>query len=657
MSSLRELIGLHTALDQPSTPGQRRRRAPVWPEQGQLFLHFSLRRLLGRGAFSRVYLATEPPLGDRLVAVKLSVRSGGEAATLGRLSHPNVVPVHSVQEDPASGLTVVCMPYHGSATLRHVLDRAIAGPRLPDRAAALLEAVQDPFGRETASEEAPPAPDARLRRGTYVDGVVIVIAQLADALAFIHAREVYHRDLKPSNVLMTPQGKPMLLDFNLAQDPRCDILRQGGTLPYMSPEQLRATIVGNAAAWAALDARSDLFSLGVILYELLTGHHPFGPLPPQLSEDELRAWLLERQERGPVPVGQRNPWVNGWLARVVARCLAADAGQRYGQAAELAAALRSGLSWRRRMGRWLVRRRTVIAAAGLLAALPAVYFLARDQASPTPEAVVASEPESIRLLKQGWAAYDQGQYRKAVAILDQATKADSQLASAWYARGRAQQKLRHFEEALGDFESAYRLKPDGRTRACQGHCASLLRRRDDAIGYYEEAIKAGYKPAEVYSNLGYWYLRLGRPRKRQTAKEYLDLAIQANPRLQAVHYLRAQADLKKALSYSDYFPKAGLEDIETALRLGPQTADLHYTAARLYAVAARVDSKRKEHLDRACGHLKKALLHGQHPGSLKTEFAILEDHEPFKDLLNWPVPKNPPRLASQLIDPVPEKDR
>ena len=94
-----------------------------WPEPGECFLGFTLIAELGRGTFGRVFLASEPALGGRLVALKVAPQGGQEAETLGKLRHPNIMPVYSVQEDRASGLTAVCMPYLGRATFRDVRRR------------------------------------------------------------------------------------------------------------------------------------------------------------------------------------------------------------------------------------------------------------------------------------------------------------------------------------------------------------------------------------------------------------------------------------------------------------------------------------------------------------------------------------------------------
>ncbi len=122
-----------------------------------------------------------------------------------------------------------------------------------------------------------------MTRGLYVDGIVHPGVQLAEALAYTHSQGILYRDLKPSNVLLAPSGKPMLLDFNLSCDVQFDVNRVGGTLPYMPPEQIRDVRMPPADGRLTGDPRSDVFSLGVILYELLAGRLPFGDLPHGLQ--------------------------------------------------------------------------------------------------------------------------------------------------------------------------------------------------------------------------------------------------------------------------------------------------------------------------------------------------------------------------------------
>src|SRR5262249_15462451 len=154
---------------------------------------FSLLRELGRGTFACVYLAAEPALGNRLVAVKVSQHGTAEAEILGRLTHRNIVPIHSVKKDPLTGFTVVCMPYLGSATLCDLLSQIRSSGHLPTSAASILEASQDRVASEYIQLNRQ-ATEPLLRRGTYVDGILNLGVQLAEALAFIHSLGICHCD-------------------------------------------------------------------------------------------------------------------------------------------------------------------------------------------------------------------------------------------------------------------------------------------------------------------------------------------------------------------------------------------------------------------------------------------------------------------------------
>src|SRR5262249_12027406 len=152
---------------------------------------------------------------------------------------------------------------------------------------------------------------------------VNIIVQVAEALDAAHAETVVHRDLKPHNIMVTDAGKVFVMDFGLARTAEsAGITRTGallGTPAYMSPEQAKG---------APLDTRSDLFSLGIIFYEMLTGQVPF-------QADTMLAMLLKRTQEPPVPPAQVNPEIPQVLSDIVMRCLAIDPAQRYQTAREL----------------------------------------------------------------------------------------------------------------------------------------------------------------------------------------------------------------------------------------------------------------------------------------------------------------------------------
>lgn len=327
------------------------------PPVGGRFLGFRLCGELGRGAFGRVYLARQGDLADRLVALKVSADVAGETRVLAQLQHTNVVPVYSVHR--LGPLQAVCMPYLGATTLADTLADLKQQATMPASGAGLLSSLRSRSGRAAAPPGTPGGPPAeapavgdpagapanphaeRLRRLSYVPAVLWLVARVADGLAHAHERGIFHRDLKPANILFADDGEPLLLDFNLAADTKLRVHASaalvGGTLPYMAPEHLAAFRDGAAA----VDARSDLYALGVILHELLTGRHLF-PIRPGTTDEVIAAMTADRL--GPAPDARRaNPSVSPAVASIVARCLAPDPDRRYQSARQLQDDLRRQL--------------------------------------------------------------------------------------------------------------------------------------------------------------------------------------------------------------------------------------------------------------------------------------------------------------------------
>jgi serine/threonine protein kinase/tetratricopeptide (TPR) repeat protein len=410
------------------------------PGPGETLGAFRIVRELGRGAFARVYLAEEVQLGRRLVAIKVSRAEGDEPQILARLQHTHIVPVHSVHDDPATGLRVLCMPYFGGANLAQVLDAAggliatehagrslvealdqisrsvpaIASTGTVRRSRALLSADREEaaalctgspgslaggsIDRSVAVSRfrsflsrlvgAPYAvPDAAapgqgleqhqpsrqfLHGASAVQAAVWIVARLAEGLEHAHARGLLHRDLKPANILLTSDGTPMLLDFNLAAVQLTDSsggeLRRamvGGTLPYMAPEHLDAFNPGGSTPPESVDERADIYALGLILFEMFAGEHPFpSPAPGTPLLDTIE--LLTESRRQPPSLRERCPHVPWSLAALVAKCLEFDPARRYARAGDLAEDLRRYLdnlpmkhgpepSFRERMGKFARR--------------------------------------------------------------------------------------------------------------------------------------------------------------------------------------------------------------------------------------------------------------------------------------------------------------
>jgi len=398
--------------------------AAVLPEAGDQFLGFRLSRELGRGAFGRVFLARQGELADRPVVLKVTSCGRDESQALAQLRHDHIVPIYSYHCD--GPLRAVCMPYLGSVTLQDVADGLKARGAPPESGRGLVaspvpcDAGGPAWAGGGADAPCPPAPDradARDMLGemTYVGAVVWMAARLADGLAHAHGRGILHRDLKPANVLLADDGRPMLLDFNLSEDlkrrpaPGDPAARVGGTLSYMAPEHLEAC--GDPDRGGAVDARSDLYSLGIIVYELLTGRPPF-PARDGLPADVFAALADDR--RGPPPrLRPFNPAVSPAVESIVRRCLEPDPSRRYQWAGELAEDLERHLadrplrhaadpSRRERAGKWLRRnQRAVVVAVALTAALGALWGLAAAAAARSDQAGGRRAIEALREFRAG----------------------------------------------------------------------------------------------------------------------------------------------------------------------------------------------------------------------------------------------------------------
>ncbi len=303
---------------------------------GGRLVDFELLRELGAGSFGRVFLARQISL-DRLVALKVTGETSGEARALAALEHDNIVRVFGEQVHPGDGLRLLAMQYVPGTTLGRVLEQLSREATAPWTGRDFLEAV----ARIAAHGGSPVRPDGEWLSGC--DGVEVACwlgTRLAEALDHAHRQGILHRDVKPSNVLVHPSGRVLLADFNLAADPReGDSPRCGGTLNYMAPEHLDAFNPDDPTPPEAVDARSDVYSLGVVLYEILTGQRPFTPVPAGAPNVALLTALAAERRQPPPSPRQLRPDVPAALDRVVRRCLEPDPERRYATAGELARVL------------------------------------------------------------------------------------------------------------------------------------------------------------------------------------------------------------------------------------------------------------------------------------------------------------------------------
>ncbi len=311
---------------------------------GESLLDFQIVGELGRGTFSRVYLARQSSLSGRLVVLKISSVRLREAERLARLQHTNIVPIYSVHEYQQH--SVLCMPWFGSATLKDVIE-TLRSPTQPKDGGSLLStvtacdsktllAMASLSGNAKAERQGPADSESwtlmSASRSPLVglnleQSALWIVRQLAEGLQHAHAKGILHRDLKPANVLLTEDGQPMILDFNLAAEAENSLATDeiaGGTLPYMSPEQ-----IASIDSFRGVNVASDVYSLGVILFELLTGRLPF------LKNEGDRKAMIDERWAALIAPRRIVPRLSVDAESVIQKCLAPDPAHRYQTALEL----------------------------------------------------------------------------------------------------------------------------------------------------------------------------------------------------------------------------------------------------------------------------------------------------------------------------------
>jgi serine/threonine protein kinase len=530
---------------------------------GQTVSHYSILGKLGRGGMGEVYLAEDKWL-DRRVAIKFlpaevatdehaRQRLVREAKTAATLDHPNICAIYEVGEE--GGHSFIVLQYIEGETLAARLKRQ--------------------------------APD--------LHEVLAIAAQVADALAEAHARGIIHRDIKPENIMVTTRTQVKVLDFGLAKvlrDPSivdeetASMLSVPGmlmgTLPYMSPEQVRGE---------ELDFRSDIFSFGAVLYEMLDGRRPF----QAHSSAEVISAILTTE---PPPIRLFGLAQGSGAERLIRKCLKKDAALRYQQMGDLISDLQqirrehengkvtqpsdataaepkpaitdSTGTWRKLRASRLGPVRTALALAVVAAA--SVFAVRSRKPSPAPNvnsfrSAKSANPVAYDAYMRGMvnvSSENPANNQAAIQLFDQAVTADPSFASAYAELSRAYtikaryvaseaERKKSYEDAEVAVDKALAIDPN----LAEGHFARALMLwtpykrfpHAQAIQSYRRAIELNPNFDEAHHQLGFVYLHIGMLDKGQ---QEIEKALAINPGNTLARYRLGVIDMCRA-KYAEAF--------------------------------------------------------------------------------------------------------
>ncbi len=311
---------------------------------GKKLAEYIILKELGRGGMGVVFLGIHSAL-SRLTAIKILPPSISndkealkkfqeEAKTIAKFNHPNIVPIYSINNE--RGVYYIAMGYVPGPTLKDILiklqNNKNADP-LRFKASGIKELIlSQPAEQHDISQKS-----VSLRREpkfwdkTYLQFILTIVAEIADALSYAHQSNIIHGDIKPSNIILSNEGIPMIVDFGLSKDFKQLVSPKDneftGTLVYAAPEQIRENIANE---------KTDIWALGVTLYELITFKHPFKENTVKKTADKIIKGNL-------VPLRVLNKKMPIEVEAIVNKCLEVKPESRYESIEDFANDLRNYL--------------------------------------------------------------------------------------------------------------------------------------------------------------------------------------------------------------------------------------------------------------------------------------------------------------------------
>jgi serine/threonine protein kinase/lipoprotein NlpI len=487
--------------------------------------HYEVLRLVGRGGMGFVLKAKDPSL-SRIVAIKFLApllaadatarrRFEREARAAAAVCHEHVVSIHSVAQ--ANGSPYLVMQYVAGQSLQHKLDRS--GP---------LELKE----------------------------VLRIGMQTAAGLSAAHAQGLVHRDIKPSNILLENSVERVkIVDFGLARSLDDLTLSEkgvvAGTPSYMSPEQAQGEPV---------DERSDLFSLGSVLYAMCTGRAPF-------KAESAMAILRKVADKDPQPIRQINPEIPPWLEAITARLMSKNPSDRFQTASAVADELARRLAElqlpgvmpdsdttriepkRNSTNNQRIMIASVLVSIAVVATAIVLYRYGRTEIRERPaepptkieskspgksepmaaldQAVKSRPSDKFAYLERARARAQRKQFAEAIADLDKAIALDSQFYNAYIDRGWYYRDMNKMPQAIEDFTVAMRLNPGHSWPVySRGMLSNDLGEWDKAIADFERTIALDPRSDGAYANLGKAFRAKG---DLNRSLEYGEKSIAINP--------------------------------------------------------------------------------------------------------------------------------
>lgn len=583
---------------------------------GRMLGTYRIERQLGSGGMGEVYLAHDTRL-DRNLAIKLlpfeldegerATRLIREAKAVARLDHPNICAIHEVAEE--DGLSFIVM--------QHVDGETLAS-RIECRPLDLSESLN-------------------------------VMAQVADALSEAHSRGIVHRDIKPQNIMITSRGQVKVLDFGLAKvvgaaeapsgsaEPQSFWSAPGiiaGTAPYMSPEQ---------ATGSSVDTRSDIFSLGVVLYQCIAGSLPF-------SGDSPIDICNKVAHYSPPAPSQLSPNVPPELDRIVMKALAKDPSERYQSASDLSKDLRwsagalssemparragvSVLGWQLKT----LRRPWAVAAMVLLS-----FAFALRIALPKwwPAAPHTPAPAARLLYQEGMDALRAGGYYTATKKFERAVQLDDDFALAHARLAESLAELDYLDRANRQWARVTGLLPDGAALApvdvlyLEAINQTLIRNFARAVESYQQIVEAAQEPDKVHA-----YFDLGRAYEKT---HEVEKALESYAKAAGQPPSNPAALLRAGILYRDGDVRRTVELFDSAERLyGSQQneeglAEVRYHRGLFHKDAGRLEEARNE-LDHALNKAKAAGNYYQQVRAMLALSGVIEEMGRWNDARDWAI--------------------